>query len=214
MREFEAYFDDLSNWYIRRSRRRFWADDEAALRDALVRARPGTACARADPPLRRRPTLANARPRRSGVCAPRRLARGCGAGSGAPRRDRGGAARGGARPTGSLELGDQAAAAAPPARRRRRERRRPCRRGCGRAAGEGRRARPCRGGRAAGEAEPAGARAEARQGARLRGASLAAGEFEELPGGRFRAAGRELEPEEVLVERGGREGWAVASATA
>ncbi|HKC77207.1 MAG TPA: class I tRNA ligase family protein, partial [Gaiellaceae bacterium] len=32
MREFESYVDDLSNWYIRRSRRRFWADDEAALR--------------------------------------------------------------------------------------------------------------------------------------------------------------------------------------
>jgi isoleucyl-tRNA synthetase len=31
-REFEAYLDDLSNWYIRRSRRRFWGDDEAALR--------------------------------------------------------------------------------------------------------------------------------------------------------------------------------------
>jgi isoleucyl-tRNA synthetase len=42
-------------------------------------------------------------------------------------------------------------------------------------------------------------------------AALAAGEFEELEGGRFRAAGHELEPEEVLVERGGREGWAVAS---
>ena len=42
-------------------------------------------------------------------------------------------------------------------------------------------------------------------------AALAAGEFEELPGGRFRAAGYELGPDEVLVERGGREGWAVAS---
>jgi isoleucyl-tRNA synthetase len=31
MREFEAYVDDLSNWYIRRSRRRFWDEDEAAL---------------------------------------------------------------------------------------------------------------------------------------------------------------------------------------
>ena len=31
MREFEAYVDDLSNWYIRRSRRRFWDGDEAAL---------------------------------------------------------------------------------------------------------------------------------------------------------------------------------------
>jgi len=41
--------------------------------------------------------------------------------------------------------------------------------------------------------------------------ALAAGEFEELPGGRIRVAGRELEPDEVLVERGGREGWAVAS---
>jgi isoleucyl-tRNA synthetase len=42
--------------------------------------------------------------------------------------------------------------------------------------------------------------------------ALAAGEFEELADGRFRAAGHELEPDEVLVERGGREGWAVASA--
>src|SRR4029077_7736084 len=32
MGDFEAYVDDLSNWYIRRSRRRFWAEDEAALR--------------------------------------------------------------------------------------------------------------------------------------------------------------------------------------
>jgi isoleucyl-tRNA synthetase len=42
-------------------------------------------------------------------------------------------------------------------------------------------------------------------------AALQAGEFEELPGGRFRAAGHELGPDEVLVERTGREGWAVAS---
>ena len=42
--------------------------------------------------------------------------------------------------------------------------------------------------------------------------ALQAGEFEELDGGRFRAAGHELEPDEVLVERGGREGWAVAGA--
>jgi isoleucyl-tRNA synthetase len=43
-------------------------------------------------------------------------------------------------------------------------------------------------------------------------AALQAGEFEELPEGRFRVLGRELGPEEVLVERSGREGWAVASA--
>jgi len=42
--------------------------------------------------------------------------------------------------------------------------------------------------------------------------ALQSGEFEELPGGRFRAAGYELEPDEVLVERLGREGYAVASA--
>jgi len=41
--------------------------------------------------------------------------------------------------------------------------------------------------------------------------ALASGEFEELPDGRFRVAGYELEPDEVIVERGGREGWAVAS---
>jgi isoleucyl-tRNA synthetase len=42
-------------------------------------------------------------------------------------------------------------------------------------------------------------------------AALAAGEFEELGGGRFRAAGHELEPEEVLVERSAREGWSLAA---
>jgi isoleucyl-tRNA synthetase len=41
--------------------------------------------------------------------------------------------------------------------------------------------------------------------------ALTAGEFEELPDGRFRVAGHELEADEVLVERGGQEGWAVAS---
>jgi isoleucyl-tRNA synthetase len=41
--------------------------------------------------------------------------------------------------------------------------------------------------------------------------ALQAGEFEELGDGRFRAAGHELGPDEVLVERTGREGYAVAS---
>jgi isoleucyl-tRNA synthetase len=31
VRAFESFVDDLSNWYIRRSRRRFWKDDQAAL---------------------------------------------------------------------------------------------------------------------------------------------------------------------------------------
>ncbi len=40
-RAFEAFVDDLSNWYIRRSRRRFWSSDQAALETlwwALVQA--------------------------------------------------------------------------------------------------------------------------------------------------------------------------------
>jgi isoleucyl-tRNA synthetase len=43
-------------------------------------------------------------------------------------------------------------------------------------------------------------------------AALAAGEFEQLGEGRFLAAGHELGPDEVLVERAGRDGWAVAAA--
>jgi isoleucyl-tRNA synthetase len=42
-------------------------------------------------------------------------------------------------------------------------------------------------------------------------AALQAGEFEELPDGGFRAAGKDLGPDEVLVEREGKEGWAVAA---
>jgi isoleucyl-tRNA synthetase len=40
---------------------------------------------------------------------------------------------------------------------------------------------------------------------------LARGEFEELDGGRFQVDGHVLEPDEVLVERVGRAGWAVAA---
>ena len=36
LRAFDQYVDDLSNWYIRRSRRRFWNGDEAALRTLWV----------------------------------------------------------------------------------------------------------------------------------------------------------------------------------
>jgi isoleucyl-tRNA synthetase len=41
--------------------------------------------------------------------------------------------------------------------------------------------------------------------------ALEAGEFEELPGGGFRAGGHELTADEVLVERHGKAGWAVAA---
>jgi isoleucyl-tRNA synthetase len=42
-------------------------------------------------------------------------------------------------------------------------------------------------------------------------AALAGGEFEELGDGRFRVLGHDLGPEDVLVERTGKEGWSVAS---
>jgi isoleucyl-tRNA synthetase len=42
-------------------------------------------------------------------------------------------------------------------------------------------------------------------------AALAAGQFEELEGGRFKLDGHVLEPNEVLVERVGLDGWAVAA---
>jgi isoleucyl-tRNA synthetase len=41
-------------------------------------------------------------------------------------------------------------------------------------------------------------------------AALARGEFEQLEGGRFRVLGYELEPGEVLVERSAGEGWSLA----
>ena len=42
-------------------------------------------------------------------------------------------------------------------------------------------------------------------------AALAEGRFEELEGGRFQVDGHVLEPDEVLVERIGLDGWAVAT---
>jgi isoleucyl-tRNA synthetase len=42
-------------------------------------------------------------------------------------------------------------------------------------------------------------------------AALQAGEFEQLEGGGFRVNGHDLAPEEVLVERTGRAGWALAA---
>jgi isoleucyl-tRNA synthetase len=42
-------------------------------------------------------------------------------------------------------------------------------------------------------------------------AALASGDFEELPGGGFRVAGHDLAADEVLVERTGKQGWAVAA---
>jgi isoleucyl-tRNA synthetase len=44
--------------------------------------------------------------------------------------------------------------------------------------------------------------------------ALAAGDYEQLPGGGFGVAGHELGPDEALVEQHGREGWAVAGGDA
>ena len=90
-------------------------------------------------------------------------------------------------------------------------RRGPRRRDRRRAARQGGRVRRGRGLRAAREAEPARARARssARSCARCGPRSRRA--VQELDGGRFRVDGHVLEPDEVLVERTGREGWAVAS---
>jgi isoleucyl-tRNA synthetase len=43
-------------------------------------------------------------------------------------------------------------------------------------------------------------------------AALQAGEFEQLEGGGIRVDGHELRADEILVERGAREGWALAEA--
>ncbi len=212
MREFEAYVDDLSNWYIRRSRRRFWADDEAALRTlwyALVQS------LRVLAPIL--PFVTDHLWRTLVLDGPESVHL-----AGWPEV---------AEPDRALldeiaevrrvvELGRQARSTSGIKLRQ------PLRR------------LVVEGARLDGHAEEVGDELRVKnvelgpvEAVELRvkpnlpvlgpklgkelgtvGAALAAGEFEELPEGRFRVAGHELGPEEVLVERGGREGWAVASA--
>ena len=96
---------------------------------ALVRPRPGGARDRARDAVPVRPPVAEPRPGRPGVGAPRALARARRARPGAARRDRRGAARRRARPPGARRLPAEAPAAAAPAHRRRcLARGRPCRR--------------------------------------------------------------------------------------
>ena len=130
VRAFEAFVDDVSNWYIRRSRRRFWdgGTHEARAAHALVRARPGAA--------RRLARSCRSSPTTSGACSRRRART-------RPRRSTSPAGRSPRRPTRDLldevaelrrvvELGrqaratsgDQAPPAAPRARRRGRAARR------------------------------------------------------------------------------------------
>ena len=215
IRAFEAYVDDVSNWYIRRSRRRFWDGDETALRvlwHALVQA--VRVIAPVMPFLTEHLWQVLVRDPcdgRAGERPSRRLAGGDRGRRRPARGDRRRAARRRSRPPGAPGRRLQGAAAAPHARRRgRRPRRSARRRDSRRASGQGRPVRRRRRG-AAGQAEPPGARPEARAELGAVRAALQEGDFEELGGGRFRAAGHELGPDEVLVERAAKEGWAVAA---
>ena len=92
IRAFDEFVDDVSNWYIRRSRRRFWDGDAAALQALWTALVPGLARDRAGDAVPRRAPLAEPRARRGRGAArvglPRRLARGGGAGRRAARRGR------------------------------------------------------------------------------------------------------------------------------
>ena len=211
MREFETYLDDLSNWYIRRSRRRFWTDDEAALRTlwyalvqtlrvlapilpfvtdhlwrGLVLDGPESVHLAGWPEV-----LEPDRGLLDEIAAVRRV----------------------------VELGRQARSTSGIKLRQ------PLRRLVVEGASldghldevaEELRVKEVELGTVEAvelRVKPNLPKLGPKLGKELGALSkaLAAGEFEELERGRFRAAGHELEPDEVLVERGGREGWAVAS---
>jgi isoleucyl-tRNA synthetase len=212
MREFEAYLDDLSNWYIRRSRRRFWADDEAALRTlwyALVQA------LRVLAPIL--PFVTDHLWRVLVLDGPESVHL-----AGWPEVSE---------PDGALldeiaavrrvvELGRQARAASGIKLRQ------PLRRLVVEGASldghldevaDELRVKAVELGTVEAvelRVKPNLPKLGPKLGKELGAVrqALGAGEFEALDGGRFRVAGYELEPDEVLVERGGREGWAVASA--
>ncbi len=211
MREFETYLDDLSNWYIRRSRRRFWADDEAALRTlwyALVQT------LRVLAPIL--PFVADHLWRTLVLDGPESVHL-----SGWPEV---------AEPDRALldeiaavrrvvELGRQARSSSGIKLRQ------PLRRlvvegaslyGHLEEVADELRVKEVELGTVEAvelTVKPNLPKLGPKLGRKLGTLreALAAGEFEELPDGRFRVAGLELEPDEVLVERGGREGWAVAS---
>ncbi len=213
---FESFVDDLSNWYIRRSRQRFWNDDEPALRAlwyALVQATRTVAPVMpflADHLWRALTAPAGDAPESVFLAGwPERAAwdEGLLAEIAEVRR--------------VVELGRQARAAS------QLKLRQPLRRlvveganGASRHADEIREelrvkevefgpvdAREVR-------VKPNLPRLGPRLGPALSGvrAALEQGRFEQLDGGRLQVAGHTLEPEEVLVERTAREGWAIAEA--
>jgi isoleucyl-tRNA synthetase len=215
VRAYESFVDDVSNWYIRRSRRRFWDGDEAALRSLWYALVQGV---RVVSPLM--PFLADHLWRR--LTEPL---------ADAPRSVHLAAWPSVPAPAGELldeiaelrrvvELGRQARSSAGVKLRQ------PLRTlvVAGAAAAHGHADELAEELRVKavtfGDVEASEVRVKPnlrvlgpKLGPELAGvrAALAAGDFEELPGGAFRAAGHELGPDEVLVERHGREGWAVAA---
>jgi isoleucyl-tRNA synthetase len=212
IRAFESFSDDLSNWYIRRSRRRFWQEDEGAFRTlwyALVQALRVVApvmpfladhlwenlVQRGEPSVFLAPWPQTPAPDRElleEIAAVRRV----------------------------VELGRQARSTSGLKLRQ------PLRQ----LVVDGGGAARAHAGEIADELrvkEVRFAQVEASElrvkpnlpvlgpklGAALKGVreALAQGRFEELEGGRFQVDGLVLEANEVLVERIGREGWAVAS---
>ena len=176
-RSFMAFVDDLSNWYIRRSRRRFWNGDEEALQALWYALTPRGAGDRAGDAVPRGSPVAcpaHRRPARLGL--PGALAGARGARRAAARGGRRGAQHRRARTAGARRSRPEAAPAATPRRRAGcAEGAGSCRRDRGGAAREGGRVRNRRSDRAARQAEPARARTEARQGARRRTRSVAGG---------------------------------------
>ena len=213
IRAFEAFVDDVSNWYIRRSRRRFYSFDEAAFRTlwyALVQS------LRVVSPVM--PFLTDHLWRNLVPDGPASVHLAPWPEPGEPdaraaRRDRGGPPRRRARPAGALERRSSSCASR-----------------CAGSSSRARRARtatPTRSRRSCASRTSSSARSRRRElrvkpnlpvlgpklGAALRDvrAALAA---RRVRGARRRTLpvdGHELEPDEVLVERVGLEGWAVAS---
>ena len=217
LRAFEQYVDDLSNWYIRRSRRRFWNGDEAALRTlwvSLVQSLRAVVAGAAVP--HRAPLAAPRRgrvPGRAAVGVPRRLA-------GRPARRRRAARRRrrdaqGHRARPARPLGGQAAAA-PAARHARRRRLRPASpRHVDEIAEELRVKQVVFGPIEATEIKvrPNLKTLGPRLGSDVNKVrqALAAGDFEMQPDGSCVVAGHTIAAEDLLVERTEKEGWAVAS---
>jgi isoleucyl-tRNA synthetase len=212
---FEAFVDDVSNWYIRRSRRRFWAGDEAALRvlwHALVQGIRGVA------PVM--PFLAEhlwqvlvAEPCEG---APESVFLAGWPGPGEPDHDLLAEIR---EVRSIVELGHRARGAAGIKLRQ------PLRalvvEGAGRALGHAEEIAEELRVKSVSFEEIAGATVRAKPNLKLLGPrlggelpalreALAAGRFERLADGRVRAEGHELAPEEVFVERAAPDGWALS----